>query len=44
MLIVEHTDAYSYACDITPHKHKRIAYAATRPHFKTMIFCITINL
>jgi hypothetical protein len=37
MLIIEYTDAYSYACGITLHKHKRTAYAAMRPHFKTML-------
>jgi hypothetical protein len=36
MHIVEYADAYSYACDIAPHKHKRTAYAVMRPHFKTM--------
>jgi hypothetical protein len=28
MRIVEYADAYSYACDITPHKYKRTVYAA----------------
>jgi hypothetical protein len=36
MRIVEYADAYSYACGITPHKHKKTAYTAMRPHFKTM--------
>jgi hypothetical protein len=36
MCIIEYADAYSYACGIAPHKHKRTAYAAMRPHFKTI--------
>jgi hypothetical protein len=37
MCIIEYADAYIYACDITLHKHKRTAYTAMWPHFKTML-------
>jgi hypothetical protein len=42
MYIVEDTDAYSYACGITPHKHKWTAYAVMRPHIKTILKSIYV--
>jgi hypothetical protein len=44
MRIVEYADAYSYACSIALHSHKRIAYAAMRPHFKTMASIVAASL
>jgi hypothetical protein len=44
MCVVEYADVYYYAYDFAPYKHKRTAYAAMRPHFKTMVHTIHWDL